>query len=85
MLINTGIYGRSSATSGSTVMAHPLINRLPLYVCAEGILAGNQDPEDGDERDVPETPPDEPQPVPVEDPPAEPSTSPYVVRRQESR
>jgi hypothetical protein len=33
-----------------------------------------------DPQDAPETPPDEPQPVPVQDPPAEPDTSPYVVR-----
>ena len=31
--------------------------------------------------DVPETPPDEPKPVPVQDPPAEPTTVPYVVSR----
>ena len=29
--------------------------------------------------DVPETPPDEPKPAPVQDPPAEPDPSPYVV------
>jgi len=40
-----------------------------------------------DERDEPDhddkaptTPTDEPQPVPVQDPPAEPEQSPYVVR-----
>lgn len=39
-------------------------------------------PEPGDEPpEAPETPPDEPQPVPVQDPPAEPTTSPYVVAR----
>jgi len=30
--------------------------------------------------EAPETPTDEPQPVPVQDPPAEPDPSPYVVR-----
>lgn len=35
-------------------------------------------PEDPDE--APETPPDEPQPPPVQDPPAEPTQVPYVVR-----
>jgi hypothetical protein len=35
---------------------------------------------DDDEPDGPETPTDEPQPVPVQDPPAEPDPSPYVVR-----
>jgi len=30
-------------------------------------------------RDVPETPPDEPKPAPVQDPPSEPDPPPYVV------
>jgi hypothetical protein len=34
----------------------------------------------GDPDKAPETPTDEPEPVPVQDPPAEPDTSPYVVR-----
>ena len=34
-------------------------------------------PEDPDE--APETPPDEPQPLPVDDPPSEPTQVPYVV------
>lgn len=33
-----------------------------------------------DPDEAPETPTDEPQPVPVQDPPAEPGPSPYVVR-----
>jgi hypothetical protein len=66
-------------------MAHPLINGLPQYVCAEGIVAGERDPDRPEEEDVPETPPDEPKPVPVQDPPAEPSTPPYVVGREDSR
>jgi hypothetical protein len=37
-----------------------------------------RDPEDPD--DAPETPLDEPKPVPVEDPPSEPTQVPYVVR-----
>lgn len=35
-------------------------------------------------RDVPETPPGEPTPAPVEDPPAEPDPPPYVVRAESS-
>jgi hypothetical protein len=60
-------------------MAHPLIKRLPQYVCAEAFMAGERD-KDEEEPEVPETPPDEPAPVPVQDPPAEPSTAPYIVR-----
>jgi hypothetical protein len=38
------------------------------------------DPSDGsDDDETPETPLDEPQPVPVDDPPAEPIQVPYVV------
>jgi hypothetical protein len=37
-----------------------------------------------DEPDVPETPTDEPQPAPVQDPPAEPTTVPYVVSRADN-
>ena len=33
-------------------------------------------------RDVPETPPGEPQPAPVRDPPAEPDPPPYVVQAE---
>jgi hypothetical protein len=33
--------------------------------------------------EAPETPTDEPQPVPVQDPPAEPGRSPYVVAAPE--
>lgn len=33
-----------------------------------------------DEDEAPETPPDEPKPVPIDDPPAEPKPTPYVVR-----
>jgi len=33
-----------------------------------------------DPREAPETPTDEPKPTPVQDPPAEPGKSPYVVR-----
>jgi hypothetical protein len=39
--------------------------------------AERPEPQDPDE--VPETPPDEPKPVPVQDPPAEPNPAPYVV------
>jgi hypothetical protein len=42
---------------------------------------GRQTP--GDPPDAPETPSDEPKPVPVQDPPAQPDTSPYVVRERE--
>ena len=35
-------------------------------------------------RDVPETPPDEPRPTPVQDPPAEPDPPPYVVRKRDA-
>jgi hypothetical protein len=43
-------------------------------------MAGERDEdEDRGGRDVPETPPDEPKPVPVQDPPAEPTTPPYIV------
>jgi hypothetical protein len=37
----------------------------------------HEDPSDPDE--APTTPTDEPQPVPVQDPPAEPDQAPYVV------
>jgi uncharacterized protein len=37
-----------------------------------------------DEPAVPETPTDEPQPAPVQDPPAEPTTVPYVVSRADA-
>jgi hypothetical protein len=33
-----------------------------------------------DTPDAPDTPTDEPKPAPVQDPPAEPDTTPYVVR-----
>ena len=36
-------------------------------------------PEPPEPDDAPETPPDEPKPVPVQDPPAEPNQTPYVV------
>ena len=40
----------------------------------------------GDEPDeAPETPTDEPKPVPVQDPPAEPNPTPYVVRTVDRR
>ena len=40
---------------------------------------------DGDEPDVPEVPPTEPEPVPVEEPPDAPERrGPYVVNRYES-
>ncbi len=39
---------------------------------------GRESPDDPQE--APETPTDEPKPVPVQDPPAEPGTAPYVVR-----
>ncbi|CAN5657052.1 hypothetical protein BH24ACI5_BH24ACI5_10050 [soil metagenome] len=35
---------------------------------------------DEDSEKAPVTPTDEPKPVPVQDPPAEPNTSPYVVK-----
>jgi hypothetical protein len=45
-----------------------------------GSDSGRPDPDQGPEpRDVPETPPDEPKPTPVQDPPAEPDPPPYVV------
>jgi len=41
----------------------------------------DRDPVDPDRPDkAPETPTDEPKPTPVQDPPAEPDPSPYVVR-----
>lgn len=47
------------------------------------------DPDDRDDRDddddAPTTPTDEPKPVPVQDPPAEPDQAPYVVGGQHSR
>jgi hypothetical protein len=36
---------------------------------------------DTGDKKAPETPPDEPKPTPVQDPPAEPIKVPYVVRR----
>jgi hypothetical protein len=42
--------------------------------------ADPEPPRGPDPRDVPETPPDEPRPTPVQDPPAEPDPAPYVVR-----
>jgi hypothetical protein len=42
-------------------------------------MTDKREPDD-DSPDVPETPTDEPTPVPVQDPPAEPDPSPYVVR-----
>jgi hypothetical protein len=41
-------------------------------------------PEPQDPEEAPETPPDEPKPVPVQDPPAEPNPSPYVVSSDHS-
>jgi hypothetical protein len=64
-------------------MAHPLIKGLPQYVCAGEDMTGERDTDE--EPDVPETPPDEPAPVPVQDPPAEPTTPPYVVGRRADR
>lgn len=40
----------------------------------------DEHPRPPDPDEAPETPTDEPQPVPVQDPPAEPDQFPYVVR-----
>ena len=43
--------------------------------------AESDDPDDRDAPDeAPDLPTDEPQPAPVQDPPAEPDPTPYVVR-----
>jgi hypothetical protein len=57
--------------------------RRPLWASpgdgqASGRCFASDDDEDDDE--APETPPTEPDPIPVQDPPAEPDTGPYVVR-----
>ncbi len=46
-----------------------------------------QDPGDGDQKpgDTPDTPLDEPSPAPVQDPPSQPDTHPYVVGAGRSR
>ena len=67
-------------------MAHRLIKRPRVAACVErGDVKDMQHdderphrPEDPEE--APETPTDEPKPTPVQDPPAEPGKSPYVVR-----
>ena len=41
--------------------------------------ASEKDDEEDESDEAPETPPDEPQPTPVDDPPAEPIQVPYVV------
>jgi hypothetical protein len=50
----------------------------PVEVAPHTPEPGSEDPDQAGE--APETPPDEPAPTPIEDPPAEPDTSPYVVR-----
>ena len=46
---------------------------------------GEKDRDEEEEPESPETPPDEPQPTPVQDPPAEPTQVPYVVRGWDRR
>jgi len=45
-------------------------------------VAASDDPDAPD--DAPDLPTDEPQPAPVQDPPAEPDPTPYVVRGHET-
>ena len=49
------------------------------------MIPDDERPRPQDEPDeAPETPTDEPQPVPVQDPPAEPDPTPYVVRGRDA-
>ncbi len=81
--------GAYSATGDRFSVAHCLISS-PTVARPTGVglleeaarpmtqpTAERPEPQDPDE--VPETPPDEPKPVPVQDPPAEPNPAPYVV------
>jgi hypothetical protein len=71
-----------------SAVAHSLISSPTVVMPTGAILekAGSimtdvrvERPEPPEPDQAPETPPDEPQPVPVQDPPAEPNPSPYVV------
>ena len=42
-------------------------------------------PPNDEEEEAPETPTDEPKPMPVQDPPSEPDQHPYVVRMADRR
>jgi hypothetical protein len=59
--------------------------RLMSAKNSEKTVDKHPEPRDRDDEDAPDTPPDEPQPAPVQDPPVEPVEPPYVVNRPSDR
>jgi hypothetical protein len=67
------------------LIAEPVGRERPVVNQPEGLAEKKKDREDEEEPETPEIPPDEPQPTPVQDPPAEPIQVPYVVRIEDRR